>query len=174
MSHRQTLLPLVAPALLSLVALGQIALTRVEGLTPWKGGGFGMFSTIDSTSARLLRLELRTDQGLVSVALPPAVRQPASELRAMPSQARLEALAHRLAALRWIIAPGGTPDRPRLLGAPATLPLPTGVDVKPAQVTALHLSLWRYDLDAAHLRLEAYKALETTLDLAPLAVATPE
>ena len=34
-------------ALLLVVAGVQVALVKTEGLSPWKGGGFGMFSTTD-------------------------------------------------------------------------------------------------------------------------------
>lgn len=45
--NRLDLLPLLPPTLLCLVALGQIYLARTADFTPWKGGGFGMFSTND-------------------------------------------------------------------------------------------------------------------------------
>ena len=45
------------PALLLLiVALSQILLTRVADLSPWKGGGFGMFATTDGTAFRYVRI----------------------------------------------------------------------------------------------------------------------
>jgi hypothetical protein len=37
-----------------LIALGQLAWASVGSLTPWKGGGFGMFATIDNPRNRLL------------------------------------------------------------------------------------------------------------------------
>ena len=43
-------------AILLSVALTQVALTRVADLSPWKGGGFGMFSTTDGTAFRFVRL----------------------------------------------------------------------------------------------------------------------
>jgi hypothetical protein len=46
-------LPLVPPALLCLVAIGQVYLARARDLSPWKGGGFGMFSTNDDEFRRI-------------------------------------------------------------------------------------------------------------------------
>lgn len=46
-------LPLLPAALLCLVALAQVYLTQTYDLTPWKGGGFGMFSTNDGDSRRV-------------------------------------------------------------------------------------------------------------------------
>lgn len=41
-------LPYLPPLLLCAVALFQVHLVKAHGLTPWKGGGFGMFSTNDN------------------------------------------------------------------------------------------------------------------------------
>ena len=46
---------LIAPIVLLLVALFQIYRTHTQDLSPWKGGGYGMFSTIDRPSWRFLK-----------------------------------------------------------------------------------------------------------------------
>ena len=51
--HWRTLLPTV---LLLLVAVTQVVLVRAADLSPWKGGGFGMFATTDGTAFRYVRL----------------------------------------------------------------------------------------------------------------------
>ena len=38
--------------LLVAMAVTQVVLTRTSDLTPWKGGGFGMFSTLDHGAHR--------------------------------------------------------------------------------------------------------------------------
>ena len=48
---------LAAPALLLAVAAVQLALTRTSHLSPWKGGGFGMFATLDGPGSRRLSCE---------------------------------------------------------------------------------------------------------------------
>jgi hypothetical protein len=48
--------PLIPTALLVVVAITQVMLARTADLSPWKGGGFGMFSTTDGTAARYVRL----------------------------------------------------------------------------------------------------------------------
>ena len=45
---------MLAPALLVAVASTQIALSRTFDLTAWKGGGFGMFSTLDHAGYRVV------------------------------------------------------------------------------------------------------------------------
>ena len=54
-SSRDRWLPWVAPALLLALALNQLRLVRAEHLSPWLGGGFGMFSTLDQGSNRRIR-----------------------------------------------------------------------------------------------------------------------
>ena len=47
------ILPFVPAILLCLVAGVQIYLVKAQDLTPWKGGGFGMFSTNDDGFRRI-------------------------------------------------------------------------------------------------------------------------
>lgn len=42
------------PGLLTIVALRQILLVHTVGLSPWHGGGFGMFASIDRDERRLV------------------------------------------------------------------------------------------------------------------------
>src|SRR5262245_46384965 len=47
---------LLPAALLLAVAVTQVVLARVADLSPWKGGGFGMFATNDGAAFRYVRL----------------------------------------------------------------------------------------------------------------------
>ncbi len=49
---------LAVPALLVLIAVSQLGRAVVQDISPWKGGGFGMFSTLDRPTARSLELYL--------------------------------------------------------------------------------------------------------------------
>ena len=51
------------PLLLVAVALRQILLVHTVGLTPWKGGGFGMFSSVDKARSRLIVLQGINSEG---------------------------------------------------------------------------------------------------------------
>ena len=57
--------------LLVIVAAIQVALVRGAGLSPWSGGGFGMFSTLDHGSRRHLHAFI-VRPGLRREVLPPA------------------------------------------------------------------------------------------------------
>jgi hypothetical protein len=98
----QTLAPLVAPALLGVIAVAQMSFAHFSTLSAWKGGGFGMFSTVDSPGARFLRIYLVTDRGEVPVLVPPDQQQLARELRTTGSAALATALARTLADARWV------------------------------------------------------------------------
>jgi hypothetical protein len=92
----------VAPALLCAVALIQIVVARTTRLTAWKGGGFGMFSTVDSPSARFIRIELTTDHGAVRVSVPSELQRDAARLREAPNEAGLHAFAASVANGSWV------------------------------------------------------------------------
>lgn len=91
----------LAPACLLLVAGVQFVRVRTCDQTPWKGGGFGMFSTVDAETARFTRCYLVTPGGDLPVAVPASLRQGEARLRAAPTAANLKAMAEKLAALRW-------------------------------------------------------------------------
>ena len=46
------------PLLLTAVALRQIVLVHTAGLSPWHGGGFGMFASIDRDERRVVTTEV--------------------------------------------------------------------------------------------------------------------
>jgi len=89
---------LVAPALLLALALAQIAGWLGFGLSPWKGGGFGMFATNDHGGFRSVRvLELR---GAMErpVVLPAELDRIRRHARELPREANLRRLADAVRA----------------------------------------------------------------------------
>jgi len=89
---------LVAPLLLVTLALAQIAGFVGFGLSPWKGGGFGMFSTNDHGSFRSVRVFEMGENGERRVDLPPELEQLQRHVREAPRQANLERLVTELRA----------------------------------------------------------------------------
>lgn len=88
--------------LLVLVAMLQVWASTSMGLSPWKGGGFGMFSTSDSPAQRRLVIGIVDADGVEHPALVPAqLRQTALECRTWPRQRCLADLAAALVELRW-------------------------------------------------------------------------
>jgi hypothetical protein len=89
----------IPAALLVAVALAQITLARHAGLSPWLGGGFGMFASTDGWGRREVRA-VAVREGLRRP-LAPMRDAPAASRRAaaLPSESQLRALARELAQL---------------------------------------------------------------------------
>ena len=88
----------MVPGLLVVVGLVQFSLSHTVDLSPWKGGGFGMFAAIDSPSMRVLAAEgLSTEGELLYVdvlrSLDPSTRQ---RIRSLPRESDLPRLAEQL------------------------------------------------------------------------------
>ncbi|MCI0361150.1 MAG: hypothetical protein L0211_21935 [Planctomycetaceae bacterium] len=91
----------IAPLCLCLVAGLHAFRVVAYGQTQWKGGGFGMFSTIDSEASRFVRAFAMTPEGELPLAIPRHLEKTVAELRAAPTQAKIDGLAGRLAAIHW-------------------------------------------------------------------------
>ena len=88
----------VAPALLAALALAQIAGWQACGLSPWKGGGFGMFATSDNGAFRSVRVVELAAGGERPVALPGELDRLRRHVREVPSAPNLRRLAEALRA----------------------------------------------------------------------------
>ena len=84
---------LLPPVLLVVMALGQIALTRSVALTPWKGGGFGMFATLDHGAYRGVVAIVEAPDRSETLEIPPSLETLAARAAACPSDWLLGQLA---------------------------------------------------------------------------------
>ena len=90
--------PYWLPALLlTVVALNQLRLARTESLSPWSGGGFGMFSSTDSPGNRHLHAFVQNDGIRREVAIPPDLAETVRRATTLPTRQRLGSLAAELA-----------------------------------------------------------------------------
>jgi len=85
--------------LLVVVALHQIHLVERRGLSPWSGGGFGMFSTPDAAATRHLHVFVLRPGLEREVAVPDALEDALRRALALPTDDRLRALGRALAEL---------------------------------------------------------------------------
>ncbi len=94
----------LAPALLVVVALLQIQLTTRTSLSPWKLGGFGMYSGVDAIGARWIRSQVVTPMGTLPVSFGrlqadvPGLETFSRNVRSWPDPASLGALGQALLA----------------------------------------------------------------------------
>ncbi len=91
------LAPWLAPAALVAIALHQIALAHLVDLSPWKGGGYGMFSTTDRGGARSVRIHALGDGPARRVPVPPHLVNRAYRVRDLPRASALDAFAREIA-----------------------------------------------------------------------------
>ena len=94
-SSRSRLLP---PLLLTVVALLQIVLARTADLTAWKGGGFGMFSTLDHGAYRGVDIVVDGPDRSESLEIPPSLEIAAARAAAFPVDWLMRDLAQGVAA----------------------------------------------------------------------------
>jgi hypothetical protein len=85
-------------ALLVVVALHQLGATVYGDLTPWLGGGFGMFATLDTPGNRVISAHLLEPDFRREIVIPESLSDAAERARAFPTRRRLTELAGRLAA----------------------------------------------------------------------------
>jgi hypothetical protein len=95
---RERILRELPGALLAVLALTQIALAFGTQLSPWKGGGFGMFATNDHGAFRSVRVYALGPGGEERVEVPPELRRAELRVRELPSEGALRRLAETLAA----------------------------------------------------------------------------
>jgi hypothetical protein len=89
---------LAPAALLAIVAVAQIALSRHADLTPWKGGGFGMFSTLDHGAFRGVSVIVDGPERSETLEIPPSLEVLAARAANAPDQWLLRRLADGVAA----------------------------------------------------------------------------
>jgi hypothetical protein len=90
---RLPLAELLPVGLLIIVAGTQVTLSRRAELTPWKGGGFGMFSTTDDVARRRVRVFVSAPERSEEVAIAPSLENAARRAAALPSDSQLTQLA---------------------------------------------------------------------------------
>ncbi len=128
-------LPYLPPLLLCAVALYQLHLVKAHGLTPWKGGGFGMFSTND-TEYRYTEVWVEGPEGRRAIDV--TTDFGVARTVAYPSRARLFSMARRI----------GEVQRAR------------GADVNRVRVV-----VWRRDFDRETLEPNMVRIREVMVDL---------
>jgi len=133
--HRSPIPPIarIAPLLLLVLGLTQIGLARGADLSPWKGGGFGMFATNDHGAFRTVRVIAVLAEGREErLPIPLDLYRLRRYARVLPTERHLRALASAMQAE----APRGT----RALRVEVWR-LDFGADLRPA-LQRIHSTTW--------------------------------
>jgi hypothetical protein len=96
----QGLAYILAPAALVFGVALQRYNVEVHEQSPWIGGGFGMFSTIDAPGSRMVRAYVLTNEGPALI-IEPRFSEPKQLINTQPTERRLEVAARHLAAQEW-------------------------------------------------------------------------
>jgi hypothetical protein len=88
----------VPTTLLLAVAATQLVLSFTMTLSPWKGGGFGMFASVDGLSTRAVRVRLAGPDRSEELIVPPSLEELAARTATFPHGAALERMADAVAA----------------------------------------------------------------------------
>jgi hypothetical protein len=67
-------------------------------LSPWKGGGFGMFATLDGRPFRYARMFVRAPARSEELAVPPSLEELVAAAEILPGDAQLDRLARAVVA----------------------------------------------------------------------------
>ena len=85
-------------AVLAIVACTQIWASRTHGLSPWKGGGFGMFASLDSRPFRYARVFVHATDRDEELAVTSSLERAAASAELLPTARQLDRLARAVAA----------------------------------------------------------------------------
>ena len=88
----------VPAVLLTVVATAQIVLAHTTMLSPWKGGGFGMFATLDGRPFRYARMFVRAPERSEELGVPPSLEELVAAVEILPGNAQLDRLARAVVA----------------------------------------------------------------------------
>jgi hypothetical protein len=106
---------------MAVVACLHLFMVNTVSMTPWKGGGFAMFSTADTVGNRFVRVDAQFAPGTdvpataVRVAVPkePRVKRAERRAQATPTEQKAMELAAELGVLDWyLVDPGAPPPDP--------------------------------------------------------------
>jgi len=97
-ARRERLAVAVPPLLLVAVAVTQVLLVRSVHLSPWKGGGFGMFASVDGLPFRAVRIQVDALERSEQLAVPPSLQRLADAAATLPTRRSLERLGNAVIA----------------------------------------------------------------------------
>ncbi|MDH5480413.1 MAG: hypothetical protein OEX11_06615 [Nitrosomonas sp.] len=92
----------VTPLIAILVVINQFYRVQTFDLSTWQGGGFGMFSSVDTIDSRFFKVYLHVDDEIIPIQLKDAFNIPSTIARAEPTEENLENLARQIYQANWV------------------------------------------------------------------------
>lgn len=124
----------VAAVMLMMMCL-QYVLIQTVHISPWKGGGFGMFSTINTPISHIVRVYNNSNGKKTPVLIPESLKPFEKNIRHIAAGYNIDALKKALQKEKWILKD-------------STLILANEKDSLPlTQLNSLTVELWRYKFD---------------------------
>lgn len=153
------------PSIVLLVLVNQFYRVETHGLSTWQGGGFGMFSSVDSINTRFFKIYLQIGGAMVPVKVEDDFNELVTVSRAEPTQENLQQLAMYIYEANWVESGNFKFDasveghyRPVLeIRRYETMDLPPEQRVK---VDGVQLEVWKTRFDSAINRVTTYKHAE--------------
>lgn len=103
MKLKSALFKYLPSVLLVIVAGVHFILVGTMQISPWKGGGFGMFSTPGSPGMYLLRAYYNAPAKDVTINIPADLANDKNRIYHFPSHSRISALKQNLARKNWLV-----------------------------------------------------------------------
>ncbi len=144
---RPSFLMLLPCFLLVLVATSRLAVSNSWDLSAWKGGGFGMFSTVDSPSNRQIVVKVEYVDGRVFVEVPRKLRRDAAFVRHTASEKAFNGLVDEIAKFQEY----------------DTIDEPHGIAV--GTVLSITVSLRKGEWDSSHKKMNWSILMERTMGM---------
>lgn len=85
--------------LLIAIAINQLILANFFNLSPWLGGGYGMFSTTDVGSNRHIHIYAKSEGIIKELIYPKALKDQVIRTKSFPTDKNLIALARRISEI---------------------------------------------------------------------------
>ena len=139
------------PSLLLVVAAFHFVMVKTTNLTQWKGAGFGMFSTWDSSTNRWVRAYGIDREGEVGpLDVPKSLRLFERRARSQPLESRLQLLGRKMMARTWSVDDRGRAN--------------TRGRGRPLELEAIQLELWIGRYVSEHPRIDAEMLFEVLIN----------
>lgn len=153
------------PLIVLLVLVNQFYRVETHGLSTWQGGGFGMFSSVDSINTRFFKIYLQIDGTMVPVKVEDDFNELVTVSRTEPTQENLQQLAAHIHEAIWVQSGNFKFDasveghyRPVLeIGRHSATDLPPEERIK---VDGVQLELWKTRFDSTTNKVITYKHAE--------------